>query len=169
MPKIKNIFKQLISLINTGKEWKMLLEKAKKTGNVVNPMHLHELGIYRFLKNIGLFRKQLWSYIPGDFSFDLLMYQQCLRLTRNNMLKYLDFDHSKDSLESIQKTIELIDILLKEDFSDIVNEELGYSWQSKNITNYECKIWMDYYQKVEDEHWEELFRLQKDNIRGWWV
>ena len=154
--------------------------------------------IFRFFKNIILFRKELYGFYPWDSSCNLNLFKKSLEITADNLEKYgyeIEISRNK-KVKSIKRVIELLDHSINEDFIDQAEKELGYEIVLSDIFSSKAdkrtpeeKENCDKIYKLSDEiqkqQWEELWSIIKGNydfkigddwdekfngsdIRGWW-
>ena len=94
---------------------KQLLEDIQYNYNISN-----------LLKNIWSFRKELFVFHAFDSDYSLMMLKKALELNKDAIEKYSHAEDKEKYSNQMNKTINLLDIIIKDDYEDDI-------WQEKKL------------------------------------
>jgi hypothetical protein len=85
------------------------------------------IGFFKFLFNIWKFRKILWRYRGYDYTDTLCLLQHSLKDLHNSIFIGYEEDDSKNKkLQKIERTIEILNNIIEDNYRKISLEKLGY-------------------------------------------
>jgi len=136
-----------------------------------------------FLENIWFFRKQLWKHRSWDYGYSLSMMSRSLEKLSNTIELYgqeEDVPRLK-KVEKIRRVIELIGHVRSDSYIEMAEKELGklilHDWEWEEVPenpefmrivendteeeNIHNKKVFDLARKIEDDEWDELFKIIK--------
>ena len=127
---------------------------------------------FMFLRNVWLFRRELWNFRKFDYKYNLDLFCRSLEITR-------DFLASEDAIaepapqnaEEIEDFLEAIDNF--HNHVEIGMEELGYDFSplfghGSEEEMEKDKALLDKIHKVEEDSWERAMDILKNRMRHWW-
>lgn len=139
--------------------------------------------IWRFLKNIKRFRRELWSFQPWDYQYNLMLLQRSLELTLKSIENGNEISQTRlKKVEKIQRAIEILNHINKDMYLDMAEEQLGKKIDSTDFFERLEKIpgedayrfneksseaaasdkeIFDFARKIEKEEWNELWQIFK--------
>jgi hypothetical protein len=122
-----------------------------------------------FFENVWYFRKELWRFRSWDYTFNLMMLSRSLEKT-SNTLEFFGYEIDETRLkkvEKIKRVIEIIKSLNESNYTDRAEEQIGKLkgvgfWEDREDTpedkEHNKKVF-DLSSKIEEEEWEELFKI----------
>ena len=139
--------------------------------------------LFRFLKNIWLFRKELWNFRWWDYHFTMEMMRVCLKEMSDNLeTKGLEVDESRlKKVAKMRRAIEIMDNFKNFTHSEMAEKELGelvtnpieFKDSESHPGCYELvdkdspeekehnKKVFDRTREIEEQEWEELWNIFK--------
>jgi len=138
--------------------------------------------IYRFFKNIFLFRKELYNFHAWEYSFNLRLFQKSLILTADYLEKNgWEEDVSRGKkVKAIRRVVELLEHVINDDFLNQTEKELGVELKfSKNFWKNESedkdpvqeeinKKIINRSTEIEKQQWDELWSILKGKEIDFW-
>lgn len=143
--------------------------------------------IYNFIINIYNFRKSLWLFRDCDYSYNLLIFQNSLKILKESILNGNEELSSKvNKIYCINRAIILLDSFIQDDFLEKSEELLNKKFSTNIVTashekshiipvNSENSDILKTAISLEESYWEELWDIIKgteklgSNMRSWWT
>jgi len=140
--------------------------------------------IPRFLKNLWLFRKEMWEHSDWDYAYSLKLLRRSLIEIQKRMKDGGEIPQSLDKkLYYMSRAIYLLDHIIEQDYLDLAelrldmklittkyvfvptdetksSYHLTFPDETPDIKDHNRKIWNESY-KIEKEMWDELFDILK--------
>ena len=123
--------------------------------------------LLRGLKNFWFFRKQIWSFRPWDYTYQLDLLKRSLEPLGDCIEKGMEIDETRlKKVDAIRRSISILENITKDRYIDLaekaketeVNVEYMFEEEPEDISRKNRDIF-DLAQKMEEEEWIELFRL----------
>lgn len=143
--------------------------------------------VYNFIINIYHFRKSLWLFRDYDYSYNLLIFQDSLKILKESILNGNEELSSKvNKIYCINRAIVLLDSFIQDDFLEKSEELLNKKFNT-NITttlhekshiipgNSENSAILKTALSLEESYWKELWDIIKgteksgSDMRSWWT
>ena len=138
----------------------------------------------KYLKYTIKMVKEALKFYPWDYRYNLSTLRVSLEQTRDYIRDYgLEVDEGRLlKVERLNRAIQLLNIINDVDFITMAEKKLGkeiissfdkdpdndLTWISNDKDSAYNKVIFDESNKLEEEHYTELFALLKSDIQGWW-
>lgn len=137
------------------------------------------------ISNLWYFRKVIWNFRWWDYQYNLEVFAKTWECTRDGILKkgiHLckseDIIQIQELLDELKRFNEQPFIeeaeqkigykLIGFDFEDIPGTELSQLVDKPGKDKEKTNQVLDLAHKLEEENWEKIWKLCKENMRGWW-
>jgi hypothetical protein len=144
---------------------------------------LFRYDIWRFLRNVKKFRKELWAFYPWDYQYNLKLFKRSLVLTLKTIERGNEIEQTRNKkVAKIKRAIEILDNVNEDDYVDIAEKRLGKQIimddfmkrlekiegkeayelldEPEEIRKHNAEIY-DLARKIEEEEWRELWDIFK--------
>ena len=123
--------------------------------------------LLRGLKNFWFFRKEIWSFRPWDYTYQLDLLKRSLEPLADCIEKGMEIDETRlKKVDAIRRSITILENITKDQYIDLAEKERGtevnvdhmFEEEPEDISRKNRDIF-DLAQKMEEEEWIELFHL----------
>lgn len=123
--------------------------------------------LLRGLKNFWFFRKEIWSFRPWDYTYQLDLLKRSLEPLADCIEKGMEIDETRlKKVDAIRRSITILENIIKDQYIDLAEKERGtevnvdhmFEEEPEDISRKNRDIF-DLAQKMEEEEWIELFHL----------
>ena len=123
--------------------------------------------LLRGLKNFWFFRKEIWSFRPWDYTYQLDLLKRSLEPLADCIEKGMEIDETRlKKVDAIRRSITILENIIKDQYIGLAEKEKGtevnidhmFEEETEDISRKNRDIF-DLAQKMEEEEWTELFRL----------
>lgn len=121
----------------------------------------------RGLKNFWFFRKEIWSFRPWDYNYQLDLLKRSLEPLADCIEKGMEIDETRlKKVDAIRRSIAILENITKNRYIDLAEKEKGtevnvdhmFEEEPEDISRKNRDVF-DLAQKMEEEEWIELFSL----------
>lgn len=139
--------------------------------------------IWRFLRNVKKFRKELWAFYPWDYQYNLMFLKRSLILTLESIENGNEISQTRlKKVAKIKRAIEILEHVNEDDYIGIAEKRLSkevildnflerlekeegkdtyvLKEEPEEVRTHNRKIF-DLARKIEEEEWKELWEIFK--------
>jgi len=138
-------------------------------------------GIY----NLWFFRKVIWNFRWYDWSFNLDLFQRSLQYTCREIETRGTHLSVPESVQDMRRVIWLLEKVRSDEFIKEAEDSVGYELKGFDFKPLEgkkgyelvdapgtdkvkSKKVTDLARKLEEENWEEIWKIVDGKMRNWW-